>query len=114
MFVITGTAPQQVKYAGAGAVNCLGVADYDERFKITDAYVEGEEVTVLKPPCLVLVTLASGQSVVKGDKLICAANGEAQEFPAVPAAGDEEKIVAVAEETVDATAAALPILVRLV
>jgi len=56
---------------------------------------------------------ANGQSVAKGDKLIAAAAGEVQEYPASPALGDEEKIIGVAEETVDASGGALPIMVRL-
>lgn len=48
MVVIKGTADHQVKYAGASAVNAQGVADFDARYKLTDAYVDGAPVRVLK------------------------------------------------------------------
>jgi len=114
MLCIKGTADHQVKYAGAAAVNVVGVVDYDARYPITDAFAEGTSVRVLKAPAVVVLTLASGQSVANGDKLIAAASGECQEFPGTPSAGDEEKIIGVAEETVDASGAAKPIMVRLI
>lgn len=113
MLCIKGTGDHQVKYAGDEAVNILGVVDYDARYVITDAFVEGTNVRVLKAPAVVVLTLASGQSVAKGDKLVAAASGECKAYPATPATGDEEKIIGIAEETVDASGGALPIMVRL-
>ena len=114
MLCIKGTADHQVKYAGAAAVNVVGVADIDGVHPKTTAYVEGKNVRVLKGPCVVLLTLANGESVAKGDKLIAAATGECAAFPATPAAGDEEKIIGIAEETVDASGGAASIMVRLI
>lgn len=112
MVAIKGTGDHQVKYAGAAAVNAVGVVDYNFRYKITDAYPEGDPARILKGDFVWVGTLANGQSVSKGDKLICAANGELQAYPGTPAAGDEEKIVAVAEETVDASGGAKSIMAR--
>ena len=114
MLCIKGTADHQVVYAGDEAVNVLGVVDFDEKHPITDVYVEGSSVRVLRAPAVVVLTLASGQSVAKGDKLVAAASGECKAYPATPATGDEEKIIGVAEETVDASGGALPIMVRLI
>lgn len=120
MLAIKGTADHQVKYAGAAAVNVIGVVDYmhgvgfPDPLKITDAIPEGKPVRLIKNNAVVRVTLANGQSVAKGDKLIAAANGEVQTYPGTPAAGDEEKIIGVAEETVDASGGAKKINMTLV
>lgn len=100
MLCIKGTGDHQVKYAGAAAVNVAGVADFDPRYKITDAFPEGTSLRVLSGAIVVVLTLAASQTINKGDKLIAAANGQVQAYPATPAAGDEEKIVAVAKESV--------------
>jgi len=100
MLCIKGTADHQIKYAGAAAVNVLGVVDYDPRYKITDALLEGTSVRKLSGPIVVVLTLAASQTINKGDKLIAAALGQVQAYPASPAAGDEEKIIGKAEESV--------------
>lgn len=76
MLVIKGTGDHQVKYAGAGAKNVQGIADYDPRYKITDAFPEGTSVRVLKGSIVVVATLAENQTINKGDALIAAASGE--------------------------------------
>jgi len=137
MFVIKGTGDHQVQPAGDGAKNPLGVADYDARYKITDAFADKSSVRVLKGPIVVVLTLASGNNVSKGQALVCAANGEVKaaadisvtvpagatavtstaaqpdltEIGSIPPYG---VIVGFAEESVDASAAAKSIMVRLV
>jgi hypothetical protein len=92
---------------------------------------------VLKAPAVVVATLASGNNVVKGASLVCAANGKLKaaatisvsvpsgatnvtsnaaqpdllEIGSIPPYGP---IVAYAEESVDASAADKSIMVRLV
>ena len=137
LFVIKGTADHQVGLAGDGAKNPLGVADYDPRYKITDAYPDKSSVRVLKGPIVVVVTLASGNNVSKGQALVCASNGEVKAAAdisvSVPAGAtnvtsnaaqpDLEEIgsippygviVGFAEESVDASGAAKSLMMRLV
>lgn len=137
MLVIKGTADHQVQPAGDGAKNPLGVADYDPRYKITDAYADKSPVRVLKGPIVVVVTVASGNNVTKGQALVCAPNGEvklaADIAVSVPAGGTTVTsdaaqpdlteigsippygvIVGFAEESVDASAAAKSLMMRLV
>jgi hypothetical protein len=137
MLVIKGTGDHQVQPAGDGAKNPLGVADYDARYKITDAYPDKSPVRVLKGSIVVVVTLASGNNVSKGQALVCAPNGEVkaaadiavsvpsgtttvtsnaaqpdlQEIGSIPPYG---VIVGFAEESVDASAEAKPLMMRLV
>jgi hypothetical protein len=100
LLVIKGTADHQVGLAGAAAVNVHGVADYDPRYPITDAFSDNHPVRILSGPIVAVLTLAESQTINKGDKLMAAANGQVQAYPATPSAGDEEKIIGVAEESV--------------
>lgn len=76
LFVKKGTADHQVTLAGDGEQKPLGVLDADPRYKITDAFSDKFPVRVLKAPAVVVATLASGNNVVKGAPLVCAANGK--------------------------------------
>ena len=122
LLVKKGTADHQVGLAGDGARDVLGVADYDPRYKISDAFPNKHPVRVLKGNIVVVLTLASGQNVAKGTRLKAAANGQVQELPSqyVDESGTSgytlyfDLLVGYAEESVDASAAAKPIMVRLV
>jgi hypothetical protein len=122
LLVIKGTGDHQVGLAGDGARNVLGVVDSDPRYKITDAFPDKHPVRVLKGPIVVVCTLKSGQNVAKGARLDAAANGElkANAGKAVNEGGTAtytiywDTIIGYAEESVDASAAAKPIMVRLV
>lgn len=137
MLVIKGTGDHQVQPAGDGAKNPLGVVDYDARYKITDAFADKSSVRVLKGPIVVVVTLASGNNVSKGQALVCAPSGEvkaaadiAVEVPAGATAVTSTAaqpdlteigsippygiIVGYAEESVDASAAAKSLMMRMV
>lgn len=122
LLVIKGTGDHQVGLAGNKARNVEGVVDYDPRYKITDAFPDKHPVRVLKGPIVVVCTLATGQNVAKGARLMAAANGELQELPTqnVDEGGVStytlyfDLLVAYAEESVDASAAAKPIMVKLV
>jgi len=137
LFVKKGTADHQVGLAGDGEKKPLGVADYDPRYKISDTFPDKHPVRVLKGPIVVVATLASGNNVVKGAPLVCAANGKLKaaadisvsvpsgtttvtsnaaqpdlvEIGSIPPYG---VIVGFAEESVDASAKDKPIMVRLV
>jgi hypothetical protein len=137
LFVKKGTADHQVMLAGDGEQKPLGVLDADPRYPITQAFPDKHPVRVLKAPAVVVATLASGNNVVKGAPLVCAANGklkaaatisvivpsgstqvtsnaaqpDLQEIGSIPPYGP---IVAYAEESVDASAADKSIIVRLV
>jgi len=137
LFVKKGTADHQVQLAGDGEQKPLGVLDADPRYKITDAFADKFPVRVLKAPAVVVATLASGNNVVKGAPLVCAANGKLKAAAAiavsVPAGATAVTstaaqpdlleigsippygvIVGFAEESVDASAADKSIMVRLV
>jgi hypothetical protein len=137
LLVIKGTGDHQVQLAGDGAKNPLGVADYDPRYKITDAFADKSSVRVLKGPIVVVVTLASGNNMSKGEALVCAANGEVkaaadisvsvpsggtnvtstaaqpdlQEIGSIPPYGI---IIGFAEESVDASGGAKSLMMRMV
>lgn len=137
LFLRKGTADHQVQPAGDGEKKPLGVADFDPRYKISDAFPDKHPVRVLKGPIVVVATLASGNNVVKGAPLVCALNGRLKaaadiavqvpsgatavtstaaqpdllEIGSIPPYG---VIVGFAEESVDASAADKPIMVRLV
>jgi len=137
LFVVKGTADHQVGLAGDGAKNPLGILDSDPRYPITDTFPDKHPVRVLKGPIVVVATLASGNNVSKGQALVCAANGQVKaaadisvqvpsgatavtstaaqpdltEIGSIPPYG---VIVGFAEESVDASAAAKSIMVRLV
>lgn len=122
LLVIKGTGDYQVGLAGDKARNVLGVVDYDPRYPITDAFPDKHPVRVLKGSIVVVCTLKSGENVAKGTRLMAAANGELKEIITQPV--DEsgtsgytiyyDILVAYAEESVDASAAAKPIMVKLV
>ena len=115
LLVIKGTGDHQVGLAGAGALNVLGVVDIDPRYKMTDAFPDKHPVKVLKGNIVTVLTLAASQTISKGRRMQAAANGQAQGFPATPAAGDIEKLVAYAEESVTTGAGETkPIMARLV
>lgn len=122
LLVKKGTADYQVVLAGNKARDVEGVVDYDSRYKITDAFPDKHPVRVLKGSIVVVCTLKSGENVAKGTRLMAAANGELQEIMTQPV--DEsgtsgytiyyDLLVGYAEESVDASAAAKPIMVKLV
>lgn len=115
LLVVKGTGDHQVGLAGAGALNVLGVVDIDPRYKMTDTFADKFPVKVLKGPIVVMLTLAASQTIAKGRRMQAAANGQVQGFPTTPAAGDIEKLIGYAEESVTTGAGETkPIMVRLV
>jgi len=115
LLVIKGTADNQVGLAGAGALNVLGVVDVDPRYNIANTFSNNFPVKVLKGSIVVVLTLAASQTIAKGRRLQAAASGQVQGFPTTPAAGDIEKLIAYAEESVTTGAAETkPIMARLV
>jgi hypothetical protein len=133
-FVVKGAEDHQVVLAGADAVNVLGIVEEDARYPIENTFPDGHPVKVLSGPIVVVGILAENQTIVKGDRLKTAANGELQkhvETLAVDAgtttvtstaANGEivsgfatDPIVAIALETISTGAGETkPILVRLV
>lgn len=81
LLVIKGAGDHQIGLAGADARNVLGVADYDPRYNIEDAFPDKHPVRVLKGNIVVVLTLAESQTVNKGDRLKAAANGQVQLLP---------------------------------
>ena len=122
LFVKKGSGDHQVGLAGDKARNVLGVVDYDARYPIADAFPNKHPVRVLKGNIVVVCTLKSGQNVAKGARLMAAANGELQEImtQTVDESGTGsytlyfDLLVWYAEESVDASGGAKPIMVRLV
>lgn len=137
LFAKKGTADHQATLAGDGEQKPLGVFDADPRYPIANTFPDKFSVRVLKAPAVVVATLASGNNVVKGAPLVCAAGGKLKaaalisvsvpagatavtstaaqpdltEIGSIPPYG---VIVGFAEESVDASAADKPIMVRLV
>ena len=122
LLVKKGTGDHQVGLAGDKARNVLGVVDYDARYPIADTFPNKHPVRVLKGNIVVVCTLKSGQNVAKGARLMAAANGELQEITTqnVDESGTGsytlyfDLLVGYAEESVDASGGAKPIMVRLV
>ena len=137
LFLKKGTADHQVTLAGDGEKNPVGVADYDPRYKISDAFADKLSIRVLKGAIVVVATLASGNNAAKGQPLVCAADGKlklaadisvsvpADSTPVTSTAAQPDLteigsippygvIVAFAEESVNASGADKPIMVRLV
>lgn len=114
-FVIAGTTDKEINYAGAAAINVLGVVGYEQAhdaFKpvtVLTAFADDKFAPVLSGPIVVLIKLADSMTCSKGDKLIT--SGTTGEVETFTAAGAVEAVVAIAEE--DGTAAAY-ILARLV
>jgi hypothetical protein len=137
LFLKKGTADYQVVLTADGEKNPVGVADYDPRYKISDAFSDKHSVRVLKGAIVVVATLLTGNNAVKGQPLVCAADGKVKlaadisvsvpagstnvtsdaaqpdltEIGSIPPYG---VIVGFAEESIDASAADKPIMVRLV
>jgi len=124
-----------VNTASGMPVGWLGYEQTNPQYKpanVDTAYAANDYAAVLNGGGFVIVgRLASGESVNKGDLLVPAANGELQEADTLEIAsgsttvtstaanGDiitghygDAPVVAVAEETVDASAAAKDIMVR--
>lgn len=99
-----------VNTAGGPALGWLGYEQTNPVFMPTDVdtiYVQDDMASVLYGGGFLIVgSLASGQNVTKGARLKAAANGEL----AAGIVGTDE-IVAIAEESVDASSAAADILV---
>jgi len=137
LFVKKGTADHQVTLAGDGEKKPLGILDREKDIPIGDTFPDKHPVRVMKAPAIVVAILASGNNVVKGAPLVCAANGKLKaaadisvsvpsgtttvtsnaaqpdlvEIGSIPPYG---VIVGFAEESVDASAEDKPIMVRLV
>ncbi len=76
-FVIKDTNDWDIKVAGAGAKNVLGILDVEPGELKATIYDAGDQARVLRGAGVCVVAhLASGQNVAKGAALICAANGE--------------------------------------
>jgi hypothetical protein len=134
LLVVRGTDDGKVVPAGADATNVQGIVKEDARLPIDQAFPEGHEVQVIKGPCLVVGILAENQSIVKGDRLKPAANGEIQKHVetlsvdagattvtstaangAIVSGFALDPIVAIAEETISTgVGETKPILMRLV
>ena len=111
--VICGTNDDDIAVCGA-AGEALGWAGYEDTAKnyrpVTrdTIYEANDQIAVVNGPGIVLVgSLASGQSVDKGTRLMAAADGELSGGTV----GTDE-IVAIAERSVVSASAGTPILVR--
>lgn len=137
LFLRKGTGDHQVQPAGDGEKNPLGIADYDPRKPIDEAFADGDPVRVLKGSIVVVAIAKTGNNIAKGQPLVCAADGlvklaadiavsvpsgattvtstaaqpDLTEVGSIPPYG---VIVAYAEESVDASAEDKPIMVRVV
>ena len=111
--VIQGTNDDDIVVCGA-AGEALGWAGYEDTAKkfrpatISTIYTANDQITVVNGPGIIVrASLASGQTVDKGSRLMAAANGELSGGTV----GTHE-IVAIAEQSVASTAAGTVIMVR--
>ena len=135
--VIKGTGDGQISVCGAGgaAIGWLGYEHTNPKYRPASRstiYTVNSIVSVLNGPGIVVVgRLASGQNVAKGARLVAAANGEltAASAAAIPSGATtvtsssaqptvtgplstQGIVVAIAEESVDASGGAQDIMVR--
>ncbi len=110
--VIRDTDDNHCKVAGAAAVNVIGyIAPVPSHDSDTDFATEAWLRIGHGPGVVVTLTLATGQTIVKGDLLGPAAHGMVLDAGANP---DSDKIIGQAEESVTtSTLATAPIMVRL-
>lgn len=117
--VIKGSTDYDVVVATANAVAPIGWLGYETcnpNYKPADTtsatYAVGDKVPVLGGGGFIIVgTLATSQTIVKGDQLVCAANGQLAKKDTAAATNDYP-VVAIAEESVTTTASTAPIMVR--
>ena len=110
-----GTTDNEVKVntSDALAYGWLGYEDTPVMFRPANKstiYSAADRAAILAGPIIIEACLASGQTIIMGDKLISAAAGELTK--AALAGGSAEMVVAIAAESVDASGAAKKILVR--
>lgn len=100
-----------VNTAAGAAIGWAGYEHTSKKYRpdtVDTVYSADDQIAVINGPGIILVgSLASGQSVTKGARLMAAAAGELSGGTV----GTNE-IVAIAEETMDASAGAKDILVR--
>jgi hypothetical protein len=123
--IVVGTAA-----AGKSFAKTVGWLGYEHTIKkhrpatVDTIYAGDEQAAVLSGPIVIVARLKSGESVVKGDRLYAQANGEVALLPD----GDlnatfsdteveaelayAKSVIAIAEETVDASGGAADIMVR--
>lgn len=111
--VIQGTNDDDIAVCGA-AGEALGWAGYEDTAKkyrpalISTIYEANDQITVVNGPGIIVrASLASGQTVDKGSRLMAGANGELS-----GATVGTHEVVAIAEQSVASTAAGTVIIVR--
>lgn len=111
--VIQGTNDDDITVCGS-AGEALGWAGYEHTAKkyrpatVNTIYTTSDKIAVINGPGIILVgSLASGQTVDKGSRLMAAANGELS-----GATVGTHEVVAIAEQSVASTAAGTDIIVR--
>lgn len=112
--VMKGTNDDDIVVCDGTEGAAIGWAGYEQTAKkyrpatVDTIYEANDQITVINGPGILLVgRLASGQNVTKGARLMVAANGELSGGTV----GTNE-IVAIAEESVNATSGAADIIVR--
>lgn len=111
--VIQGTNDDDIAVCGA-AGEALGWAGYEDTAKayrnssISTIYEANDQIAVVNGPGIIVrASLASGQTVDKGSRLMAGANGELS-----GATVGTHEVVAIAEQSVASTAAGTVIIVR--
>ena len=105
-FVKKGTNDNDIDVCGAGgkSIGVLGYEQASKKYRPTNkltAYGAGDYAPVLTGPgVVVLLEVANGQTIVKGDKLVVAANGMvALASAAAPPSGSEPVLSTSAQPT---------------
>jgi hypothetical protein len=120
-----GTNDDDIVVCGANekAIGWLGYEQTTKKYRpatVDTIYAQNDQAVVLNGSGFVIVArLANGQNVVKGEKLAVAANGElttTEDSYSIDESGSSthsiERVIAYAEESVDASGGAKDIMVR--
>jgi len=84
--VITDTNEWDIKVAGAGALNVLGVLDVEPNELRETQYGVGDQARVITGDCVVLLKKASGSTITVGLDVEAAAAGMVREYQTAQAA----------------------------
>lgn len=97
VFVIKDTTDDEIKVAGAGALDVIGVLternwtnpDWDP----TTAPTAGDEIDVLLIKSGAWAKVRNGANIAMGADVTTSSTGRAAAYPTTPAAGDDRKVV---------------------
>lgn len=108
--VIRDAADNEVKEAGAGAKNFLGIIDVDPTHDIDDTYALGDNLPIIVPTSdtFLKLLLLANENVTQGDELIVAANGKVSKAIDIEVAAGAVAVTSTAANGAIVTGSVLP------